>query len=45
MITVGCMIDSHPEDVAKIISLIGLSEGSWLTGNTIRIDGGEDITG
>ena len=34
-----------PEDVAKIISLIGLSEGSWLTGNTIRIDGGEDITG
>ncbi len=34
-----------PEDVAKIISLIGLSEESWLTGNTLRVDGGEDITG
>ncbi|MDP6570958.1 MAG: SDR family oxidoreductase [Candidatus Marinimicrobia bacterium] len=34
-----------PEDVAKSIALLGLSEESWLTGNTIRIDGGEDITG
>ena len=34
-----------PEDVANIISLLGLSENSWLTGNTIRVDGGEDITG
>ena len=34
-----------PEDVAKVISLLGLSEGTWLTGNTIRIDGGEDIFG
>ena len=34
-----------PEDVADIINLIGLSENSWLTGNTIRVDGGEDITG
>ena len=34
-----------PEDVAKFISLIGLSENSWLTGNTLRLDGGEDITG
>ena len=33
-----------PEDVAKIIDLIGLSEDTWLTGNTIRVDGGEDIT-
>ena len=33
------------EDVAKSIALLGLSEESWLTGNTIRIDGGEDITG
>ena len=24
---------------------LGLSEESWLTGNTIRVDGGEDITG
>ena len=34
-----------PEDVAKTIALLGLSENSWLTGNTIRVDGGEDITG
>ena len=33
-----------PEDVAKFIALLGLSEESWLTGNTIRVDGGEDIT-
>jgi len=31
--------------VAKTIALFGLSENTWLTGNTIRIDGGEDITG
>ena len=36
---------TRPEDVAKFIALLGLSEDSWLTGNTIRIDGGEDITG
>tara|TARA_B100000700_G_scaffold141438_1_gene157406 strand:- start:621 stop:1397 length:777 start_codon:yes stop_codon:yes gene_type:complete len=34
-----------PEDVASIIKLIGLSENTWMTGNTIRVDGGEDITG
>ncbi len=34
-----------PQDVAKVIALLGLSEDSWLTGNTIRVDGGEDITG
>ena len=34
-----------PEDVAKLISLLGLSESTWMTGNTIRVDGGEDITG
>ena len=34
-----------PEDVAKVIRLLGLSENTWLTGNTIRVDGGEDITG
>ena len=34
-----------PVDVAKSIALLGLSEDSWLTGNTIRVDGGEDITG
>ena len=34
-----------PEDVAKTIATLGWSENTWLTGNTIRIDGGEDITG
>jgi len=34
-----------PEDVAHVISIIGCSEESWLTGNNIRVDGGEDITG
>ena len=34
---------TRPEDVAKFIALLGLSEESWLTGNTIRVDGGEDI--
>jgi len=34
-----------PEDVADVVHHLGMSENSWLTGNTIRIDGGEDITG
>lgn len=34
-----------PEDIAHVVSMIGRSEESWLTGNTIRVDGGEDITG
>lgn len=34
-----------PEDIAHIVSMIGCSEESWLTGNNIRVDGGEDITG
>ena len=36
---------TSPLDVAKTIAMIGCSEESWLTGNTIRVDGGEDITG
>lgn len=34
-----------PEDIGDAVALIGLSESSWITGNTIRADGGEDITG
>ena len=34
-----------PEDIAHIVSMIGFSEESWMTGNNIRVDGGEDITG
>ncbi len=36
---------TKPQDVAHAVSMIGLSEESWLTGNNIRVDGGEDITG
>ena len=34
-----------PQDIANVISMIGISEDTWMTGNVIRIDGGEDITG
>tara|TARA_X000001036_G_scaffold361145_2_gene344336 strand:+ start:5892 stop:6665 length:774 start_codon:yes stop_codon:yes gene_type:complete len=34
-----------PEDVAKAVINIGLSNENWMTGNTIRLDGGEDILG
>jgi NAD(P)-dependent dehydrogenase (short-subunit alcohol dehydrogenase family) len=34
-----------PEDVAAAITRIGLSENTFMTGNVIRVDGGEDITG
>ncbi len=30
-------------DVAQAIVLLGLSENTWLTGNVVRVDGGEDI--
>ena len=33
-----------PEDIGYAVSLIGLNESSWITGNTIRLDGGEYIT-
>ena len=34
-----------PEDVARVAVMIGASYDTWMTGNTIRVDGGEDITG
>ena len=34
-----------PEDVGKAVANIGLSDDTWMTGNTIRLDGGEDIFG
>ena len=34
-----------PEDIAEYICLLSQSNNSWLTGNVIRIDGGEDIIG
>ncbi len=34
-----------PEDIADYVSLLSKSSNSWMTGNVIRIDGGEDIIG
>ena len=34
-----------PEDIGRVITNIGLSNDTWMTGNTIRVDGGEDIFG
>jgi NAD(P)-dependent dehydrogenase (short-subunit alcohol dehydrogenase family) len=34
-----------PEDVAKAIALLSHEENYWMTGNVIRVDGGEDIVG
>ena len=34
-----------PTDIAKVIAMIGKSDTTWMTGNTIRVDGGEDLTG
>ena len=31
-------------DIAQAIVLLGLSENYWLTGNTIKVDGGESLT-
>ena len=31
------------EDVAKAIALLSLDEASWITGNVIGVDGGEDL--
>ena len=34
-----------PEDIANYITLLSQSSNSWMTGNILRIDGGEDIIG
>lgn len=34
-----------PEDVANTLSLLVQDEASWLTGNVLGVDGGEDIVG
>ena len=36
---------TEPMDVAKAIYALSLPETQWITGNVIRVDGGEDITG
>ena len=32
-------------DIGDFIELLSQYESSWMTGNIIRLDGGEDITG
>ena len=32
------------ENIAEAVSLLGLSNNYWLTGNTIKVDGGESLT-
>ena len=32
-------------DVADFVEMLVNYESSWMTGNIIRLDGGEDITG
>jgi NAD(P)-dependent dehydrogenase (short-subunit alcohol dehydrogenase family) len=34
-----------PEDVAKIVALLTDPRAQWLSGNTLGVDGGEDIVG
>ena len=34
-----------PEDIGEIVQLLSSYESSWMTGNILRVDGGEDITG
>jgi NAD(P)-dependent dehydrogenase (short-subunit alcohol dehydrogenase family) len=34
-----------PQDIARCIRVFSLPETAWMTGNTIRVDGGEGING
>ena len=34
-----------PEDVADVIYLLSLPEAAWITGEVIRVDGGEAVSG
>ncbi|MFQ5637638.1 MAG: SDR family oxidoreductase [bacterium] len=34
-----------PEDVARVIGVLAHENNDWMTGNVIRVDGGEDIIG
>jgi NAD(P)-dependent dehydrogenase (short-subunit alcohol dehydrogenase family) len=36
---------TRPEDVASAIALLAQEGAYWITGNTIRVDGGEDSVG
>ena len=50
LITVATIRNPHgrlttPQDVARCIRAFSGPETAWMTGNTIRIDGGEGVTG
>ena len=32
-------------DISTITTMIGISNSYWMTGNTIKVDGGESLTG
>lgn len=34
-----------PEDVARVIAVLSHEDNNWMTGDVIRVDGGEDIVG
>lgn len=34
-----------PEDVARCLTVLARPETAWMTGNVIRVDGGEDVVG
>ena len=34
-----------PEDIGSAIALLSRPEAAWITGNTLRVDGGENIAG
>jgi enoyl-[acyl-carrier protein] reductase III len=34
---------TEPEDAAAILTALSLCESTWMTGNIIRVDGGEDL--
>jgi NAD(P)-dependent dehydrogenase (short-subunit alcohol dehydrogenase family) len=36
---------TRPEDVARAIAVLAQEGAYWITGNTIRVDGGEDSVG
>ncbi len=36
---------TKPEDVGEVLAALSLSESTWITGNVIGVDGGEDLVG
>jgi len=33
-----------PKDIANAVVMLCLHNSSWITGNTIKVDGGENLT-